>query len=79
MLTSDVFIVDTIGPADVGLKDENQEDDRGHGLLGLNLFNRVDRWTQPITYVGIHEGESFTVRLCFFFLTIGLLFPEQSC
>ncbi|KAI5660120.1 hypothetical protein M9H77_28913 [Catharanthus roseus] len=59
-------LLDTIGPADVGLKDENQEDDRGHGLLGLNLFNRVDRWTQPITYVGIHEGESFTMCIfCF--------------
>ncbi|XP_027168149.1 plant cysteine oxidase 3 [Coffea eugenioides] len=59
-------LLDTIGPADVGLRDENQEDDRGHGLLGLNLFNRVDRWAQPITYVDIHEGDSFTMCVfCF--------------
>lgn len=55
---------DTIGPEDVGLKDESQEDERGHGLFGINVFNRVDRWAQPITYVDIHEGERFTVRSC---------------
>lgn len=57
-----LLFVDTIGPADVGLKEVNREDDRGHGMLGLNLFNRVDRWVQPITYVDIHEGDTFTVR-----------------
>nr|GMC71873.1 plant cysteine oxidase 3 [Ipomoea batatas] len=54
-------LLDTIGPEDVGLKDESQEDERGHGLFGINVFNRVDRWAQPITYVDIYEGQSFTV------------------
>lgn len=48
-------------PADVGLKEENQSDDRGHGLFGLPRFNRVGRWAQPITYVDVHECDSFTV------------------
>lgn len=52
--------VDTIGPTDVGLKGENQEDDRGHGLFG-NVFSRVDRWAQPITYIDVHDGDYFTV------------------
>lgn len=58
--------VDTIDRADVGLRDEYQEDDRGHGLLGLSMFNRVDRWAQPITYVDMYEGDSFNVRLLVF-------------
>lgn len=65
-------LLDTIGPADVGLKDENQEDDRGHGMLGLNLFNRVDR-VQPITYVDIHEGETFT--MCIFSFPTSSVIP----
>ena len=52
---------DTIGPADVGLKEEHQEDDRGHGLSTPNTLNRVDRWAQPITYVEVNESQSFTV------------------
>lgn len=56
------FFPDTIGPKEVGLKDESLEDERGHGLFGLNVFNRVDRWAQPITYVDIHEDQNFTVR-----------------
>ncbi|KAG9144404.1 hypothetical protein Leryth_017534 [Lithospermum erythrorhizon] len=59
-------LLDTIGPADVGLKEENQEDDRGHGLLGLNLLSRANRWAQPITYVDIHESNGFTMCIfCF--------------
>ncbi|KAK9118721.1 hypothetical protein Scep_016814 [Stephania cephalantha] len=53
-------ILDTIGPADVGLKEDNADDDRGHGFFGFNQFNRVARWAQPITYMEIHECDSFT-------------------
>ncbi|KAK3040905.1 hypothetical protein RJ639_027900, partial [Escallonia herrerae] len=59
-------LADTFGPANVGLKKENQEDDRGYGPFGLSLLNRVDRWAQPITYVDMHECESFTMCIfCF--------------
>ncbi|GFP84523.1 2-aminoethanethiol dioxygenase [Phtheirospermum japonicum] len=59
-------LLDTIGPADVGLSDANKMDNRGHGPFGIFSFNRVDRWTQPLTYVDIHEGENFTMCLfCF--------------
>ncbi|XVE56724.1 hypothetical protein DITRI_Ditri04bG0034000 [Diplodiscus trichospermus] len=56
-------LLDTFGPADVGLKEESQDDDRGHGFFGLN---RVARWAQPITYLDIHECDSFTMCIfCF--------------
>nr|KYP65210.1 2-aminoethanethiol dioxygenase [Cajanus cajan] len=59
-------ILDSIQPADVGLKEETADDDRGHGFFGANLLNRVDRWAQPITYVDIHECDSFTMCIfCF--------------
>lgn len=58
-------VLDTIGPSDVGLKEQKQ-DDRGHGAFGLNMFNRVDRWAQPITYVDVHENNNFTMCIfCF--------------
>ncbi|PWA61734.1 hypothetical protein CTI12_AA370540 [Artemisia annua] len=58
--------LDTIGPADVGLKEEQLKDDRGHGFSMPNILNRVDRWAQPITYVGLNESESFTMCMfCF--------------
>ena len=59
---------DTIGPADVGLSDASKEDDRGHGPFGIFSYNRVDRWSQPLTYVDIHEGKNFTV--CFNFVRL---------
>ncbi|MBA0768908.1 hypothetical protein Gotri_017682 [Gossypium trilobum] len=56
-------LLDTFGPADVGLKEESPDDDRGHGFFGLN---RVTRWAQPITYLDIHECDSFTMCIfCF--------------
>ncbi|XP_030455498.1 plant cysteine oxidase 3 [Syzygium oleosum] len=59
-------LLDTIGPADVGLSANALEDDRGHGFFGLNQLGRVPRWAQPITYVDIHECESFTICVfCF--------------
>ncbi|XP_034672554.1 plant cysteine oxidase 3, partial [Vitis riparia] len=59
-------LLDTIGPADVGLREDNPEDDRGHGIFGLNGFNRIARWAQPITYLDIFECNSFTMCIfCF--------------
>jgi len=54
-------LADTVKPADVGLKEETADDDRGHGFFGANVLNRVARWAQPITYLDIHECDSFTV------------------
>ncbi|KAG5019988.1 hypothetical protein AAZX31_06G197500 [Glycine max] len=59
-------ILDTIQPADVGLKEETADDDRGLGFFGANALSRVTRWAQPITYVDIHECDSFTMCIfCF--------------
>ena len=55
------FFADTVTPADVGLEEENVDDDRGYGVSMLNPFNRAPRWAQPITYMDIHGGDSFTV------------------
>ncbi|KAM3380893.1 plant cysteine oxidase 3 isoform X1 [Capsicum galapagoense] len=66
-------LLDTIGPKDVGLKDESLEDDRGHGLFGFSALNRVDRWAQPITYVDIHEGQHFT--MCMFCFPTSAVIP----
>ncbi|PPD80310.1 hypothetical protein GOBAR_DD22771 [Gossypium barbadense] len=56
-------LLDTFGPADVGLKEESPDDDRGHGFFGLNI---VTRWAQPITYLDIHECDNFTMCIfCF--------------
>ncbi|XVF08854.1 hypothetical protein REPUB_Repub07fG0039900 [Reevesia pubescens] len=52
---------DTFGPADVGLKEESPDDDRGHGFFGLI---RGARWAQPIIYLDIHEFDSF--MMCIF-------------
>ncbi|XP_058112353.1 plant cysteine oxidase 3 isoform X2 [Magnolia sinica] len=61
-------LLDTIGPSDAGLKEDNSEDDRGHGFFGQNLFRnhqstRVARWAQPITYLHIYECDSFTIGI----------------
>ncbi|KAM0979991.1 hypothetical protein ACFX13_016032 [Malus domestica] len=59
-------VLDTISPADVGLKEENLDDDRGLGFFGLDQLNRVSRWAQPITYLDMYEGDSFTMCIfCF--------------
>ena len=50
-----------MGPADVGLKEENPDEDRGHGFFGLDQLSRVARWAQPITYLDVYESNSFTV------------------
>ncbi|KAK1296445.1 hypothetical protein QJS10_CPB15g00943 [Acorus calamus] len=61
-------LMDTVSPADVGLKEDDYEDDRGHGFFGINLLknlpsSRAARWSQPITYLHIHECESFTIGI----------------
>ncbi|KEH37979.1 2-aminoethanethiol dioxygenase-like protein [Medicago truncatula] len=59
-------ILDTIKPVDVGLKEEAADDDRGLGFFGVNQLSRVARWAKPITYVDIHESDSFTMCMfCF--------------
>ncbi|KAL8111159.1 plant cysteine oxidase 3 [Apium graveolens] len=58
-------LLDTITSTDVGLK-ENEEDDKGHGLFGFNVFSRANRWAQPITYIDVHECDGFTMCIfCF--------------
>ncbi|XP_051113673.1 plant cysteine oxidase 3 [Andrographis paniculata] len=66
-------LLDTIGPADVGLSDASKEDDRGRGPFGILSFSRVDRWAQPINYVDIHEGENFT--MCMFCFPTSAVIP----
>ncbi|KAJ0105670.1 hypothetical protein Patl1_19012 [Pistacia atlantica] len=59
-------LLDTVGPADVGLKEESQDDDRGLGIFGLTGLNRAARWAQPLTYLDIYECDSFTMCIfCF--------------
>nr|XP_010929084.1 plant cysteine oxidase 3 isoform X1 [Elaeis guineensis] len=59
-------LLDTISPAEVGLKDDNLEDDGGHGFFGPNSFKnsaRTARWAQPITYLHIYECDSFSIGI----------------
>lgn len=67
---SDTLLIfpDTMGPDDVGLREENQDDDRGHGFFGFDHLNRVVRWAQPITYMDIYESDSFTVSSTIYLL-----------
>ncbi|MED6183927.1 Plant cysteine oxidase 3 [Stylosanthes scabra] len=59
-------ILDTVQPSDVGLSEETTDDDQGHGFFGMNQLNRSARWAQPITYIDIHESDSFTMCIfCF--------------
>ncbi|XP_022988474.1 plant cysteine oxidase 3 isoform X1 [Cucurbita maxima] len=66
-------LLDTVSPEDFGLKEENIGDDRGHGPFGLSQFNRIARWAQPITYIDIFEGESFTI--CIFSFPTSSVIP----
>lgn len=60
-------LLDTIGPSDVGLKEDNSDDDRGLGFFGENLLRhhstRLARWAQPITYLHIYECDSFAIGI----------------
>ncbi|XP_030940835.1 plant cysteine oxidase 3 isoform X2 [Quercus lobata] len=66
-------LLDTFGPADVGLKEELSDDDRGHGIFGLNQLNRIARWAQPITYLDVYECDSFT--MCIFCFPTSAVIP----
>ncbi|XP_074317108.1 plant cysteine oxidase 3 [Silene latifolia] len=66
-------LLDTISPKNVGLREDNVDDDRGYGLSALNPFNRVARWAQPITYLDIHECDSFT--MCIFCFPTSAVIP----
>ena len=54
---------DSVSPGDVGLEEEAQDDDRGYGVSGVSRVNRVGRWAQPITFLDIHECDTFTVSV----------------
>ncbi|KAJ8752356.1 hypothetical protein K2173_003992 [Erythroxylum novogranatense] len=66
-------LLDTVGPADVGLKEESSDDDRGLGFFGLHRSSRIARWAQPITYIDIYECESFT--MCIFCFPTSAVIP----
>uniref|UniRef100_A0A7N0T1S3 cysteine dioxygenase n=1 Tax=Kalanchoe fedtschenkoi TaxID=63787 RepID=A0A7N0T1S3_KALFE len=66
-------LMDTIGPGDVGLKDESTEDDRGHGVFGLSELSRTARWSQPITYLDLYECDKFT--MCIFCFPTSAVIP----
>lgn len=68
------YLIETIGPADLGLKEEQSDDDRGHGIFGLSQLNRGARWAQPITYLDVYECHNFTVCSSIF-----LIFLMKSC
>lgn len=62
LLTYDFHsITDTLGPADVGLKEELSDDDQEHGNFGLNQLDRAERQAQPITYLDVYKCDSSTV------------------
>ncbi|KAF9624775.1 hypothetical protein IFM89_013856 [Coptis chinensis] len=69
------FLLNTIGPADVGLKANNLDDDRGHGFFGFNQFNRMARWAQPITYLDIHDSARVLRQMCMFCLPTSSVIP----
>ncbi|XP_038687210.1 plant cysteine oxidase 3 isoform X2 [Tripterygium wilfordii] len=59
-------LLDTVHPVDFGLKEDNPDDDRGHGCFGLNQLNWTARWAQPITFLDIYECDSLTMCIfCF--------------
>ncbi|KAL9681598.1 hypothetical protein QQ045_013383 [Rhodiola kirilowii] len=66
-------LMDTIGPVDVGLREESFEDDRGHGVFGLNELSRTARWSQPITFLDIYDCDKFTI--CIFCLPTSAVIP----
>ncbi|KXG27378.1 plant cysteine oxidase 3 isoform X2 [Sorghum bicolor] len=59
-------LMDTITPADVGLRDYNLEDDRGHGFFGSDLLKgsgRLPRWARPIKYLHIYSCDAFSIAI----------------
>ncbi|KAM3703328.1 hypothetical protein ACJW31_04G088200 [Castanea mollissima] len=66
-------LLDTLGPADVGLKEELSDDDLEHGNFGLNQLNRAERQAQPITYLDVYKCDSST--MCIFCLPTAAVIP----
>ncbi|KAF8037502.1 hypothetical protein BT93_B0409 [Corymbia citriodora subsp. variegata] len=66
-------LLDTIGLADVGLSEDGLEDDHRNGFLGLNQLDRIPCRAQPITYINIHECESF--KMCIFCFPSSAVIP----
>ncbi|XP_020100812.1 plant cysteine oxidase 3 isoform X2 [Ananas comosus] len=59
-------LLDTITPAEVGLREDTMEDERGHGFFGSNLSRnsmRTARWAQPIKYLHIYDCDSFSIGI----------------
>ncbi|KAL6844145.1 hypothetical protein ACP4OV_025818 [Aristida adscensionis] len=59
-------LMDTITPADVGLSDDNLDDDRGYGFFESNFLkgsSRMARWAQPITYLHVYECDAFSIGI----------------
>ncbi|XP_042505041.1 plant cysteine oxidase 3-like isoform X2 [Macadamia integrifolia] len=69
-------LMDKTSPADVGLREDNSDDDRCHGFLGHNSddnFDMIARWDQSIKYLELHENESFT--MCIFRMPKSTVMP----
>ncbi|KAM4106777.1 hypothetical protein ACB094_04G091100 [Castanea mollissima] len=66
-------LLDTLGPADVGLKEELSDDDLEHGNFGLNQLDRAERQAQPITYLDVYKCDSST--MCIFCLPTAAVIP----
>ncbi|KMZ60953.1 Cysteamine dioxygenase [Zostera marina] len=57
-------LLDTIVPADVGLRDQGgSEDERGYGFFGNRQSLRSARWAKPINYLNIFENECFSIAI----------------
>uniref|UniRef100_A0ACD5Z0N4 Uncharacterized protein n=1 Tax=Avena sativa TaxID=4498 RepID=A0ACD5Z0N4_AVESA len=59
-------LMDTISPADVGLRDDNLEDGSGHGFFESSFMKgsaRTARWAQPITYLHVYECDAFSIGI----------------
>ncbi|XBI96204.1 hypothetical protein VPH35_032519 [Triticum aestivum] len=60
-------LMDTISPADVGLRDDSLGDGGGgHGFFDSTFVKgaaRASRWAQPITYLHVYECDAFSIGI----------------
>uniref|UniRef100_A0A453DC08 cysteine dioxygenase n=1 Tax=Aegilops tauschii subsp. strangulata TaxID=200361 RepID=A0A453DC08_AEGTS len=60
-------LMDTISPADVGLRDDSLGDGGGgHGFFDSTFVKgaaRAARWAQPITYLHVYECDAFSIGI----------------